>query len=104
MGTASSVLIADDDEDIRALVSTVLTKAGFRAEAVAGGHLRHHVEVAMGDQHVDDGPAHRLVVVGDEHADRAHAAAGVRAGRSEVTTPRSPLLPSPAIRPEFQDL
>jgi DNA-binding response OmpR family regulator len=37
MGTASSVLIADDDEDIRALVSTILTKAGFHAEAVAGG-------------------------------------------------------------------
>ena len=37
MGIASSVLIADDDEDIRALVSTILTKAGFRAEAVAGG-------------------------------------------------------------------
>lgn len=37
MGVASSVLIADDDEDIRALVSTVLTKAGFRAEAVGGG-------------------------------------------------------------------
>jgi DNA-binding response OmpR family regulator len=37
MGIASSVLIADDDEDIRALVSTILTKAGFRAEAVDGG-------------------------------------------------------------------
>jgi two-component system, OmpR family, phosphate regulon response regulator PhoB len=37
MGVASSVLIADDDEDIRALVSTILTKAGFHAEAVAGG-------------------------------------------------------------------
>jgi two-component system, OmpR family, phosphate regulon response regulator PhoB len=37
MGIASSVLIADDDEDIRALVSTILTKAGFQAEAVAGG-------------------------------------------------------------------
>jgi DNA-binding response OmpR family regulator len=37
MGIASSVLIADDDEDIRALVSTILTKAGFRAETVAGG-------------------------------------------------------------------
>ena len=37
MGIAGSVLIADDDEDIRALVSTILTKAGFRAEAVAGG-------------------------------------------------------------------
>jgi DNA-binding response OmpR family regulator len=37
MGIASSILIADDDEDIRALVSTILTKAGFRAEAVAGG-------------------------------------------------------------------
>lgn len=37
MSIASSVLIADDDEDIRALVSTILTKAGFRAEAVDGG-------------------------------------------------------------------
>ena len=37
MGVASSVLIADDDEDIRALVSTILTKAGFRAEAVGNG-------------------------------------------------------------------
>ena len=37
MCSASSILIADDDEDIRALVSTVLTKAGFHAEAVAGG-------------------------------------------------------------------
>jgi DNA-binding response OmpR family regulator len=34
---ASSVLIADDDEDIRALVSTILTKAGFLARAVDGG-------------------------------------------------------------------
>ena len=37
MAIASSVLIADDDEDIRALVSTILTKAGFHAEAVDGG-------------------------------------------------------------------
>jgi DNA-binding response OmpR family regulator len=37
MGVASSVLIADDDEDIRALVSTVLTKAGFHAEVVGSG-------------------------------------------------------------------
>ena len=37
MAVASSVLIADDDEDIRALVSTILTKAGFHAEAVDGG-------------------------------------------------------------------
>ena len=37
MGVASSVLIADDDEDIRALVSTILIKAGFNAEAVDGG-------------------------------------------------------------------
>ena len=37
MASASSVLIADDDEDIRALVSTILTKAGFHAEAVDGG-------------------------------------------------------------------
>lgn len=37
MGIASSVLIADDDEDIRALVATILTKAGFHAEAVGGG-------------------------------------------------------------------
>ena len=37
MTVASSVLIADDDEDIRTLVSTILTKAGFHAEAVDGG-------------------------------------------------------------------
>src|SRR4051794_10116109 len=37
MTGVSSVLIADDDEDIRALVAAVLTKAGFRAEAVDGG-------------------------------------------------------------------
>lgn len=37
MGIAASVLIADDDADIRALVSTILTKAGFRAEAVDSG-------------------------------------------------------------------
>lgn len=37
MTSASSILIADDDEDIRVLVSTVLTNAGFRAEAVNGG-------------------------------------------------------------------
>jgi DNA-binding response OmpR family regulator len=37
MSVASSVLIADDDADIRALVSTILTKAGFRAETVDGG-------------------------------------------------------------------
>jgi DNA-binding response OmpR family regulator len=37
MVVASSVLIADDDEDIRVLVSTILTKAGFHAEAVDGG-------------------------------------------------------------------
>jgi two-component system OmpR family response regulator len=37
MGSASSVLIADDDEDIRALVSTILTKAGFHAETFDGG-------------------------------------------------------------------
>jgi len=37
MCVASTVLIADDDEDIRALVSTILTKAGFSARAVDGG-------------------------------------------------------------------
>jgi DNA-binding response OmpR family regulator len=37
MTVANRVLIADDDEDIRALVAAVLTKAGFRAEAVDGG-------------------------------------------------------------------
>jgi DNA-binding response OmpR family regulator len=37
MCVASSVLIADDDEDIRMLVSTILTKAGFLAHAVDGG-------------------------------------------------------------------
>jgi two-component system response regulator MtrA len=37
MTLASSVLIADDDPDIRALVSIVLTNAGFRSETVEGG-------------------------------------------------------------------
>jgi DNA-binding response OmpR family regulator len=37
MGLASSVLIADDDEDIRALVAAVLNNAGFHARAVDGG-------------------------------------------------------------------
>ena len=37
MTAASSVLIADDDADIRALVAAVLTRAGFRAKAVDGG-------------------------------------------------------------------
>jgi DNA-binding response OmpR family regulator len=37
MTLPTSVLIADDDEDIRALVSMILTKAGFRAETVDGG-------------------------------------------------------------------
>jgi DNA-binding response OmpR family regulator len=37
MTISSSVLIADDDEDIRALVSLILTRAGYRAEAVDGG-------------------------------------------------------------------
>jgi len=32
-----SVLIADDDDDIRRLVSVVLAQAGIEAEAVAGG-------------------------------------------------------------------
>jgi two-component system, OmpR family, phosphate regulon response regulator PhoB len=34
---ASTVLIADDDADIRALVATILTRAGFHAAAVNGG-------------------------------------------------------------------
>jgi DNA-binding response OmpR family regulator len=37
MSCAKSVLVADDDEDIRALVTTILTRAGFCAEAVDGG-------------------------------------------------------------------
>jgi DNA-binding response OmpR family regulator len=37
MTIPDSVLIADDDEDIRALVSMILTRAGYRAEAVDGG-------------------------------------------------------------------
>jgi DNA-binding response OmpR family regulator len=36
-GVASSVLIADDDEDICALVATILTRAGFHASTVDGG-------------------------------------------------------------------
>jgi DNA-binding response OmpR family regulator len=37
MTVLTSVLIADDDEDIRALVSVILTRAGYAAEAVDGG-------------------------------------------------------------------
>lgn len=37
MIAATSVLVADDDADIRVLVSTILTRAGFHAEAVDGG-------------------------------------------------------------------
>jgi DNA-binding response OmpR family regulator len=37
MSISDSVLVADDDEDIRALVSTILTRAGYRAETVDGG-------------------------------------------------------------------
>jgi DNA-binding response OmpR family regulator len=37
MSCANSILVVDDDEDIRALVTTILTRAGFRAEAVNGG-------------------------------------------------------------------
>jgi DNA-binding response OmpR family regulator len=36
-GQASNVLIAEDDHDISALVSTILTRAGFRTEIVATG-------------------------------------------------------------------
>lgn len=34
---AACVLVADDDDDIRTLVSTILTRAGFHAETVADG-------------------------------------------------------------------
>jgi DNA-binding response OmpR family regulator len=37
MTIPNSVLVADDDEDIRALVSLILTRAGYRAETVDGG-------------------------------------------------------------------
>lgn len=37
MTVSSSVLIADDDEDIRVLVSMILTRAGYHTEAVDGG-------------------------------------------------------------------
>jgi two-component system, OmpR family, phosphate regulon response regulator PhoB len=37
IGVASSVLIADDDADICALVATILTRAGFHASTVGGG-------------------------------------------------------------------
>jgi DNA-binding response OmpR family regulator len=36
-GRASSVLVADDDADICALVAAILTRAGFRAETADGG-------------------------------------------------------------------
>ena len=34
---ASTVLVADDDEDIRTLVAAILTRAGFHAETANGG-------------------------------------------------------------------
>jgi DNA-binding response OmpR family regulator len=37
MSVLNSVLIADDDEDIRALISVVLTRAGYVTETVDGG-------------------------------------------------------------------
>ena len=37
MTLPNSVLIADDDEDIRALVSLILSRAGFVTKAVDGG-------------------------------------------------------------------
>lgn len=37
MTLTNSVLIADDDEDIRALVSMILIRAGFKTKAVDGG-------------------------------------------------------------------
>jgi DNA-binding response OmpR family regulator len=37
MTRTNSVLIADDDEDIRALVSMILARAGFETKAVDGG-------------------------------------------------------------------
>lgn len=37
MSVPPSVLIADDDEDIRALLSVILTRAGFDTLAVDGG-------------------------------------------------------------------
>jgi DNA-binding response OmpR family regulator len=37
MSVPNSVLIADDDEDIRALISVMLTRAGYTTETVDGG-------------------------------------------------------------------
>lgn len=37
MTSTMRVLVADDDADIRELVSLILTRAGYRAESVAGG-------------------------------------------------------------------
>ena len=37
MSRANNILVVDDDEDIRALVTTILTRAGYRTEAVDGG-------------------------------------------------------------------
>lgn len=37
MSRGRNILVVDDDADIRVLLTTILTKAGFRAEAVDGG-------------------------------------------------------------------
>jgi DNA-binding response OmpR family regulator len=37
MSVPNSVLIADDDEDIRTLLALMLTRAGYETETVAGG-------------------------------------------------------------------
>lgn len=37
MSNHRTVLVVDDDEDIRALICAVLTRAGYRCESVEGG-------------------------------------------------------------------
>jgi hypothetical protein len=62
----------------------------------------------MGVQHIDHGLAHRLVVVRDDHADRAHAPnaetpAGAHREQSEVTLTKVLLSAAGRMRSQFQD-
>jgi hypothetical protein len=58
----------------------------------------------VGEQHIDHGAAHRLVVVRDDHADHAHAPnAGTRTGRSRVTFNKVLRFGPARMRSQFQD-
>ena len=62
----------------------------------------------MGVQYVDHGAAHRLVVVRDDHADRAHAPtaetpAAALGGQEEVTLNKVLVFAVGRMRSQFQD-